>query len=90
MLASLTTAVRAGSDSGALARSDQALQNLPSSWLMPLSEGSAKASSACSSDCDFVAALPSCMLSARYWMSRKLSRMRRIASTSTPVPSCAP
>jgi hypothetical protein len=72
-----------------LATSDQALQNFASCLEMPLSLGSANASSTRSSAVLSALASPRRVFCARNCTSRKASRRRRNCVTSTPVPSSA-
>ena len=68
--AAALTACLALSDSGWLARSVQAVQNLPSSALMPVVAGSPMALCTLSSASALVVASPSAMFCARNWRSR--------------------
>ena len=71
------TACLEPSDSGWLARSLQAVQNLPSRAPMPVVAGSPRRSGRWPSASALVVASPSAMFCARNCRSRKESRMRR-------------
>src|ERR1700742_1554015 len=82
-----TSACLADASSGDLERSLQALQNLSSAALTPLSPGSASDSSALLRPSPFAFCCCSEVFWARYCESRNVSRTRLKPVTSTPEPS---